>query len=211
MISERRVVRFMQGLGLQARKKRRYVRTTDSAHNHRISERKFKAEGALPETPDRVWAGDITYIQLGLSWHCCLAVVMDLYNREIKGWALESTLGTELVLKALRKAINSTESVKGIIFHSDRGCQYASKPYRDSLKKHGFEQSMGRVGNCYDNCYVESFFKTLKTEMCGGIGIQFTDENAHYECFKFIESWYNPKRRHSSLGYLSPREYLEKQ
>lgn len=207
-ISENTVAKYMKELGLDARLKKKFqIQTTDSNHNHPIAPRLFKVEdeGSLPSKPNEILAGDITYLKCGNKF-LYLAVVLDLFNREIVGWSMSDSLETTLVLKALGSAMIKTGPDAEIIFHSDRGSQYASEAYRNFLKNKDIKPSMSRRGNCYDNAYVESWFSSLKKEWIYRKQYS-TKKELRGLVFEYIETWYNTKRRHSSLGYLSPREY----
>ena len=157
------------------------------------------------ERPNQVWVSDITYIQTAGRWSY-LAVVMDLFNREVKGWSLEFHLRSELIQAAFRKACYRYEPGAGILFHSDRGCQYASRSFREMLERKGFISSMSRKGNCYDNATLESFWSTLKAEVVPSKGFESLAQ-ARLVLFEYIECFYNRSRLHSSLGYQSPVEY----
>ena len=208
LVSENTVAKYMVELGLDARLKKKYtVQTTDSRHNYPIAPRLFKVEEehSLPTAPGQLLAGDITYLRLNRGF-IYLAVVIDLYNREVVGWSMSSSLETNLVLQALHNAMKVVGPDAEVIFHSDRGSQYASKAYRNFLKHKNIKPSMSRKGNCYDNAYVESWFSSLKKEW-----IYRSHYNNEAELralvFEYIEVWYNKKRRHSSLGYQSPEVY----
>ena len=149
--------------------------------------------------------GDITYLRLGTRF-IYLAVVLDLFNREVVGWSMGRTLETDLVLRALDGAMRKVGPDAEVIFHSDRGSQYASEAYRNMLKKNNVIPSMSRKGNCYDNCYVESWFASLKKEKVYRSRYS-TESELRTLVFEYIETWYNKKRRHSALDYLSPSEY----
>ena len=207
-VSENTVARYMRELGLDARLKKRFrVITTDSNHKGPIADRVFKSEEPLPENPREVLAGDITYLRLGGRF-IYLAVVMDLYNREVLGWSMSQSLESQLVVDALRMALFKCASQARIIFHSDRGSQYASHVFLRLLNDKQVIPSMSRKGNCYDNCYVESWFKSLKTESIYRHPYS-TEEELRSLVFEYIETWYNNRRRHSALGYLSPLKYME--
>lgn len=212
IISENTVAKYMKELGLDARLKKRFrIQTTDSNHSHPIAPRLFKVEdeNPLPLKPNQILAGDITYLKYG-SKFLYLAVVLDLYNREVVGWSMGDSLETDLVLRALDSAMVKVGPDAEVIFHSDRGSQYASEAYRNFLKNKEIRPSMSRKGNCYDNAYVESWFSSLKKEWI--YRQQFsTKEELRGLVFEYIETWYNSKRKHSSLGYLSPREYKNNQ
>lgn len=208
-ISENTVAKYMKELGLNADRKSKYrVMTTDSDHTDPIAERVFKAEeeNTLPTAPGEVLAGDITYLKLSKYHHIYLAVVIDLFNREVVGWAIGQSLETSLITRALEAAMYVVGPDAEVVFHSDRGSQYASEAYRKLLKNNGITPSMSRKGNCYDNAYVESFFASLKKEWIYRIDY-LTEEELRSLVFEYIEVWYNRKRRHSSLGFLSPMNY----
>ena len=147
----------------------------------------------------------MTYIETGEGW-LFLAVVLDLHSRKVVGWAFAESLHTALPLAALRMALGQRRPPRGLLHHSDRGCQYASAEYRSLLSAHGLETSMSRTGNPYDNAWVESFFSTLKTERTAGKH-DATRDAARADVFDFVERFYNPIRRHSTLGYLSPMQF----
>jgi putative transposase len=149
--------------------------------------------------------GDITYISTGEGW-LYLAAVEDLYQKKIVGWALDSRMTKELTLKAINQAITRERQDKGLIFHSDRGSQYAAYDYQDKLRENGIRQSMSAKGDCYDNACMESFFATLKKELVHRRRFK-TREEAKIAIINYIETWYNTKRCHSSLDYMSPKEY----
>ena len=204
-VSENTVAKYMRELGLDARLKKRFrVVTTDSNHSGPIAARIFKSEEALPEGSGQVLAGDITYLRLGNSF-IYLAVVMDLYNREIVGWSMSTSLKSALVVDALKMALLRCDVDPQVIFHSDRGSQYASGVFLDLLNDEQVIPSMSRKGNCYDNGYIESWFKSLKTEWLYRRKYS-SEEELRGLVFEYIETWYNSQRRHSSLGYLSPIE-----
>lgn len=204
-VNHKKVRRIMKENHLLVARKRFKPLTTDSNHNHRIYPN-LVMDLAI-ERPNQVWASDITYIQLGRGF-AYLAVLLDLYTRRCIGWALGRDLRTQLALDALYMALTSREgaSLDGLIHHSDQGVQYASNEYVECLNAHGIQISMSRTGNPYDNAYVESFIKTLKTEEV------YMNE---YETFgmalenieRFIEEMYNKKRLHSALGYKTPMEF----
>lgn len=208
-----RVARLMRKVGLFGCAKRRFrVRTTDSDHSLPIAPRVFQVEKpiTLPKGPNQVWAGDITYIPTDEGW-LFLTIQMDVFTRKIVGYALTDHLRAEAVLEALDVAIQSQDwDTHGkLISHSDRGCQYASENYRRTLDELGITASMSRRGNCYDNAYAESFFHTLKVELIHRRKFK-TRAEATGAIFEYIEVWYNRRRLHSSLGYLSPADYEAK-
>ena len=197
----------MKEMGLDARFKKSFkVQTTDSEHADPIADRVFKTEdGVLPRCAGEVLAGDITYLKYG-NRHVYLAVVLDLFNREIVGWSMHDSLETTVVLRALEMAMDKVGPEAEVIFHSDRGSQYASEAYRKFLKQKSITPSMSRKGNCYDNAYVESWFATLKKDVIYR-NIYLSEQDLKTAVFEYIETWYNSKRKHSSLGFLSPVEY----
>jgi putative transposase len=205
--SPKRVARLMREDGLVARPRKRYrVSTTDSNHDHPIAPnlvaRAFDVTGV---GLNRVWVADITYIPTreGMLY---LATVLDLGSRRCVGWAMRDTLEVELALSALRMARETRRPAPGLIHHSDRGSQYTSAAYRAELAAHGMRASMSGKGDCYDNAVAESFFSTLEFELLMKHDWH-TREEARRAIFRYIETWYNRKRRHSTLGYVSPAEY----
>lgn len=212
LVSLNTVAKYMSELGLDARLKKKFsIQTTDSNHNSPIADRVFKVEdeNALPTKPGEILAGDITYLRLGNSF-LYLAVVMDVFNREIIGWSMGTSLHTKLVLDALSMAMKKVGPEAEVTFHSDRGSQYASEAYRNFLKANKATPSMSRSGNCYDNAYVESWFASLKKEWIYRHQYE-TEAELRSLVFEYIEVWYNKKRKHSGLDYLSPEEYKLKQ
>jgi putative transposase len=201
-----RVARLMRQAGIRARSARRFRVTTRSDHRSPVApnvlERQFSVE-QNPE-PDRKWAADITYIPTRQGW-LYLAVILDLATRRVVGWSLRTRLDQELAIGALRMALLH-RGARGGLHHSDRGAQYASAAYQRLLKQAGFTVSMSRVGDCWDNAVVESFFATLTKELLLD-GVFESRAQASRELFEFIEIWYNRRRRHSSLGYRTPTEY----
>ena len=201
-----RVARLMRAEGLRAKSTPRFRVTTRSDHGERVAANVLDRQFAVPTVPapNRVWAADLTYIPTREGW-LYLAVILDLASRRVVGWALRTRLDHELALTALRMALVHRRA-RGGLHHSDRGVQYASRPYQQLLKAAGFTPSMSRVGNCWDNAVVESFFATLSKELLVD-GIFPSREIASRELFTFIEIWYNRKRRHSALGYHTPVEF----
>lgn len=161
--SRKRVARLMRENGICGLQKRRFRRTTHSQHKHPLADN-LLAQRFEAAAPNRVWVGDITYVWTAEGW-AYLAVLLDLCSRRVVGWALRKTLGRELVLAALRKALMLRQPPTNLVHHTDRGCQYASREYRKELALHGIRQSMSRAGNCYDNAVSESFFASLKKEV----------------------------------------------
>jgi len=190
--------------GMMAKKTRQFrVSTTDSSHSMPVAPN-LVAQNFTTDAPDRVWAGDITLIRTMEGW-LYLAVILDLFSRRVVGWATSALIDTCLCLSALERAVEARRAPRGLVFHNDRGSQYASGDYRDRLRELGFECSMSGVGNCYDNAVVESFFDSLKTEW---LDRPFeTRWQAHEAVFSYIEGFYNLRRQHSTLGYLSPAAF----
>jgi len=203
-ISRRRIGRLMIKAGLSCKTKRKFKVTTDSKHNEPIApnllERKFNVM-----EKDRYYVGDITYIQTRKGW-LYLAVVIDLYSRAVVGWAMADNMKAKLVNDALLMAIWKRKPCNGLVWHTDRGSQYASKSHRRILKQHHIKQSMSRKGNCWDNAVSESFFHTLKTELIYQLKFK-TREEARKAIFEYIEVFYNRQRVHSTNDYLSPFDY----
>jgi len=201
-----RVARLMRGAGLQAKSPSRYRITTRANPAQPAATNVLNQQFAVEQAagPDRVWAADITYIPTREGW-LYLAVLLDLATRRVVGWALRSRLDQELALSALRMALAHRGARHGL-HHSDRGCQYTSHAYQQLLNNAGFRSSMSRVGNCWDNAVVESFFATLTKELLVD-GVFATRAIASRELFRFIEIWYNRQRRHSTLGYRTPVEF----
>jgi len=202
--NKKRIARIMRENGIQARIFRKYRNTTQSDHQKEKSDNLLNREFNRQRV-NEVWASDITYIRTAEGW-LYLATVMDIFSRKIIGWQLDKSLGSELVERALSNALLDRRIKRGIIFHSDRGIQYASESFRRMLKENGFIQSMSRKGNCWDNAIIETFFHTLKTELTNRIKYK-TREDARLSIFEYIEIFYNRKRLHSAIGYCSPVEY----
>ena len=203
-VGRRRTARLMRENGLKARQKRRFKRTTDSHHPLPIApnllDQHFSAE-----RPNEKWNADISYVWTGEGW-LYLAVVLDLFARRVVGWAASDRLHKELPLEALRKALAIRQPSAGLIHHSDRGSQYCSVAYQAVLKEHGFLVSMSGKGNCFDNAVVETFFKTLKSEMVWRTAFQ-TRAEARDAIARYIDGFYNPVRRHSTLDFISPAQF----
>jgi putative transposase len=201
--SKRRCARLMKARGLQGRKKhRRRPRTTDSKHAHAPA-KNLLATLPAPTGPNQAWMTDITYLETGEGW-LYLAAILDVWSRRVVGWACGPTLHVSLVLAALSAALRQRKPPKGLVHHSDRGVQYACHEYAAALTTAGITASMSRKGNCYDNAAMESFWSTLKTETGLDVAIPIGRRAAELIVFDYIETFYNPTRRHSSLGYLSP-------
>lgn len=204
LISRRRTARLMLEDGLKPKLKRKYKTTTNSNHKLHIAPNLLKRQFYIAK-PNRVWAGDITYIPTRNGW-LYLATVMDLYSRKIVGWSMDTSMTSALVNDALLMAIWARKPGKGLIWHSDRGSQYCSKSHRGILKDHGILQSMSRKGDCWDNATSESFFSTLKREL-DGIENFDDQKQAAAAIFEYIEVFYNKIRAHSTIGYLAPNEF----
>lgn len=199
------VAKLMKEAQIQSVRRRRFVvRTTDSTHDHPVAPNVLDREFAA-DLPNRKWCCDITYIPTAEGF-LYLAGVMDLCSRKIVGWSMADHLRTELCLDALNMALQSRRPGEGLIHHSDRGVQYASIDYSRLLQGHGISMSMSRAGECYDNAAMESFWSTLKTEWVYPQDYK-TKEQARQSIFKYIECWYNRKRRHSAIGYISPEQF----
>jgi putative transposase len=186
------------------RYRKKFKVTTQSKHRHPVFENLLKREFDVT-APDRVWAGDITYLWTREGW-LYLAVVIDLYSRKVVGWSMDSRLNSNLVCDALKMAIWRRRPAPGLIHHSDRGVQYASLAFRRLLKTHGILGSMSRKGDCWDNAVVESFFGTLKSERVSWQDYQ-TRHQARDDVVDYIAMFYNPLRLHSYLDYKSPDQY----
>lgn len=206
-VSKSRVERLMRKHGIRARAKRKFRVTTDSNHNHPISENILNREFKVAEQ-DKVWASDITYISTGQGW-LYLAVVLDLYSRQVVGWSMSERMTKELCLDALTMALQRRNPGPNLIHHSDRGSQYACHEYRELLAANQITPSMSRKGNCWDNACVESFFHSLKTELVYHENYANREE-ARSSIFDWIEVFYNRKRIHSTLGYLTPVQYEDR-
>ena len=205
-IGERRLRRVLSKFELQIKPRKRFVRTTDSNHNHKVH-RNLIEEMTVNDI-NQVWTADITYIRIDNGF-VYLAVIIDLYSRKVIGWSISKKIDAQLTLNALKMAIQRRQPPRGVIHHSDRGVQYLCDDYTDLLKENGFHLSCSRKGNPYDNAWTESFMKTLKYD------------EVHLQNFEtyldvvdrvpfFIEEVYNKRRLHSSIGYLPPEEFEQK-
>jgi len=203
-VSRKRVARIMSELGLASLRKRRFKATTDSKHKLPVAEnvldRKFEVDA-----PDVAWVTDITYVWTSEGW-LYVAAILDLFSRRVVGLAMSERIDRALVLDALRNAVGRRVPNQGLIHHSDRGSQYASADYQNALKDRGVVCSMSRKGNCWDNAVAESFFATLKTELIYPRRFA-TRREAKDAIFDYVEVFYNRRRRHSTLGYLSPVDF----
>lgn len=207
-----RVERLMRENDIRGRHKRRFKATTDSKHLLPVAPNRLDQNFAT-ERPDQVWTADITYLATGEGW-LYLAVVLDLYTRQIVGWAMRERMTKDLVIDALRMAWFRRRPKPGLMHHSDRGSQYCSHDFQKQLAEYGMLASMSRKGNCWDNAPSESFFNSLKNERVHGTRYETRDE-ARADVFEYIEVFYNRSRRHSALGGVSPVSFydawLEKQ
>jgi len=203
-VGRNRVARLMRENGICVRTKRRFRRTTDSNHDYPIADNIVNRNFDV-KAPDRLWAGDITYLWTSQGW-LYLAVILDLFSRRVVGWALADHMRTEMVLSALQMALGQRIPETAMIYHSDRGSQYASGDYREVLKAHGIECSMSRKADCWDNAVVESFFATLKKELIYR-QVWSTHEEVRLAITDYIEVFYNRQRLHSYLDYMSPADY----
>ena len=208
--SKRRCARLMRSQGLRGRKKHaRQPRTTDSRHTQPLAPH-LLAQQPAPTGPNQCWLTDITYLKTAAGW-LYLAAILDLWSRKIVGWACAPTLHASLVLAALAKALQQRQPTAGLLHHSDRGSQYVDEDYLRALHAAGIVRSMSRAGNCYDNAAMESFWSTLKTDTGLDEAIPATRHQTELAVFDYIETFYNPTRRHSSLGYLSPMAFEKQQ
>jgi putative transposase len=202
-VGRKRIERLMRENGIKGCQKKRFCCTTDSSHGLPVAanllDRKFN-----PTVPNLVWAGDVTYISTDEGW-LYLAVILDLFSRRVVGWSVSATNDTSLALQALRNAIHIRQPKHGLLHHTDRGSPYASTEYTNELRTNGLIASMSRTGDCYDNAVVESFFGSLKTELRHDIYPSRATATATIA--DYIENFYNPQRRHSHLGYVSPIEF----
>ena len=200
-VSRTRVARLMRQEGIWARQRSKYrVATTDSRHADPIAPNRLLE--VVPKRPDQVWVTDATGVLTGQGWLYVVAL-LDIYTRRVIGWAMHESLDALLVTRALRMAIDQRRPGTELIVHSDRGSQFASALYRQTLATHGLIASMSRKGNCYDNAYIESFWSSLKYEVVYHRRFATRGE-ARTAIFDYIESFYNRTRLHSSLGYVSP-------
>jgi len=202
--SENKVARLMQTHGIAAERKRRFTVTTDSRHRLPVAENKLNQEFSASRTNEK-WVTDITYIRTREGW-LYLAIVVDLFSRKVVGWSMQETMEKELVINALNIALKARQPPQGLLHHSDRESQYASAAYQKLLRDRQITCSMSRKGNCYDNAVIESFFATLKQELVYHREYE-TRQQAKQDIFEYMEVFYNRRRRHSALGYVSPQEF----
>jgi putative transposase len=210
-VGKKRVARLMKAAGVVVRIRRRFRVTTTSQHEHPIAPNVLKRRFGIAQVGavDRCWASDITYIDTLQGW-LYLAVILDLRSRRVIGWSMSQSLEERIVLDALRMALAGRQPGRGVLFHSDRGSQYAGAACRRLLRDHGLRSSMSRKGDCWDNAVIESFNATIKTELIYRMK-WLTREQARAAIYEYIETWYNARRLHSTLGYVSPIEFEEQE
>jgi len=207
-ISRVTVAKYMKEMGLRSKLARKFKNTTDSKHNYQVVENVLNRE-FNPDKPSAAWVSDITYIAIKEDL-LYLTTIIDLHDRKLIGWSLSRYLTTDqTTLPAWRMAIKNREVKEGLIFHSDRGVQYANKAFANTLESYDVIRSMSRTGNCWDNAVAESFFKSLKAELIYGNTL-ITREEMDREIFEYIELWNNKKRRHSYLNYMTIEEFNNK-
>lgn len=203
-VSRSYVARLMKKLNLRSKIRKKYKVTTDSGHSYQVAENLLQRDFSAA-TLSQKWVGDITYIKTASGW-VYLTTVIDLADRKVIGWAFSNDMTTtNTTIRALKMAVRNRGTKQGLIFHSDRGVQYACDEFKGLLKKNGIIQSMSRKGNCWDNAVAESFFKTLKTEFIYHRKFE-NREMARVEIFSYIEGFYHTKRTHSTIGYKTPNE-----
>ncbi|WP_432670543.1 IS3 family transposase [Flavobacterium sp. SM2513] len=204
-ISRITVAKYMRELGLKSKLSKKFKITTDSKHNYLLVENVLNRQ-FLVSQPSKAWVSDITYIHTKEGF-LYLTTVMDLYDRKIIGWSLSDGMSTnETTLASWKMAIRNRNVQNGLIFHSDRGVQYANNKFANVLDSYKVTRSMSRTGNCWDNAVAESFFKSLKTELIYGNKL-ISKEQMKLQVFEYIELWYNQKRRHSALKYMTIKEF----
>jgi putative transposase len=203
-VSKKRVERLMRERGVEARRKRRFRRTTDSNHSLPIAPN-LLARNFLTNRPNQAWVTDVTYIPTAEGW-LFLAAMLDLFSRRVVGYAMSAQNDRLLALDALQRALRARRPPRGLLHHSDRGSPYASDDYRKVLRKRGIIASMSRTGDCWDNAVAESFFATLKAELTDAMNYP-THDAARASITDYLETFYNDARRHSHLGYTSPVEF----
>ena len=202
-VSRKRVARLMREAGLAGVSRRRGTRTTRVERSHRAAPDRVKRQFTA-DAPDRIWVSDITYVPTWTGF-VFLAIVLDVFSRKVLGWAMANHLRTERVLAALNMA-SAQRRPRGVIHHSDKGAQYTSLAFGKRCRETGVVTSTGSAGDCYDNAMAESFFATLECELIDRRSFQ-TQAQARMAIFEYLESWYNTRRLHSALGYLSPNEF----
>jgi transposase InsO family protein len=203
-LSRKRVIRLMNRLGLKAKTANKFKVTTDSRHTLPIAPNLLNRD-FCPAGPNRVWVSDITYLRTRTGW-LYLAVIIDLYSRRVVGWALRPRMKASLVCDAFDMAARNRKPPPGLIFHTDRGSQYASAKFRRRLARTGALASMSRKGDCWDNAVAESFFATLKKELVRGVTLA-DHQSTHSAIFEYIEVFYNRRRKHTFVGGISPAQF----
>ena len=203
-VGRHRVARLMRGNGLSPKRKQKFKKTTDSQHNKAVASNLLD-QNFSAEAPNEKWAADISYIWTAQGW-LYLAVMLDLYSRRVIGWAVGARMTSDLPLRALNRAIGLRQLGAGVIHHSDRGSQYCSDAYQARLGELGFLASMSGKGNCYDNAVVETFFKTIKSELIWRT-VFMSRSQAETAMAGYIDGFYNPVRRHSTLDFTSPVKF----
>lgn len=204
-VSRRRVARLMKKAGIRSITKKKFVTTTDSKHSYPVAPNLLNREFKV-EAPGKAWVSDITYIRTLEGW-LYLTVIIDLFDRKVIGWSIGATLkASDTIAPAWIMALMNRAVTGKLIFHSDRGIQYACGEWKDLIRNPLVILSMSRKGNCWDNAVAESFFKTIKTEWIYRF-VYTTKKQAVISVFEYIETWYNTQRRHSALNYLTPDEY----
>jgi putative transposase len=203
-VGRKRVARLMREESLEGQRKRRFRVTTDSRHSYPVAANELN-RNFTASAPNKIWVTDITYIWTREGW-MYLAAILDLFSRRVVGWSIDSHIDRSLALDALAMALKTRRPEPGLLHHSDRGVQYASVEYQSQLQDRGIICSMSRKGDCWDNAVAESFFSTLKAELVHGTDY-VSRRQARASVFEYIEVFYNGRRRHSALGYVSPVEH----
>ena len=203
-VSEKRVARLMREARIHARTKHRWKQTTDSDHDHPIAKNVLKRKFEV-SAPNRAWVADTTYIPTAEGW-LYLVAILDLFSRRVVGWSAGGRLSAELTCSALRMALTTRAVRRGVVFHTDRGAEFASREFSALVCEYQLKRSMSRKGNCWDNAVAESFFSTLKVENTHRHRYR-TRSEARLSIFRYIEGFYNRRRRHSTLGSMSPEQY----
>jgi len=204
-VSRKRVARIMRSKGLCARPRRRFKATTVTDPEHQ-KQSNILARQFAQEAPNRAWASDITALWTHEGWLYIVAI-LDLFARRIVGWRAGDIADAAMCIRALEDAVRVRKPAPGLLFHSDRGCQYTSVPFQESVRRIGAISSMSRKGNCWDNAPMESFWSSMKTEM--EQSVPRTRIEGRRRVFDYIEAFYNPRRRHSTLGHVSPNQFEE--
>jgi transposase InsO family protein len=205
-VSRKRIIRLMQEEGLKARARKRFKCTTMSDHDQPVAANLLDGQFTA-DAPNRRWVGDTTEFVIGESGKLYLAAILDLFSRFVVGWAVSAINDRHLTLKALSMALKRRCPDVGLLHHSDQGCTYASEDYQRVLDAHGITGSMSRIGDCYDNAVMEAFFSTVKSEVAGRFA---SCGEAKMELFEYIEVFYNQRRRHSTIGHVSPAVFEQR-